>query len=281
MEVAVVDYQSKNAASEFTHSIKHTGFAVLKNHLIDKASVDRLYQLWETFFNSDDKYQYRFNPETQDGFFPFEHSETAKGYNVRDLKEFFHAYPWGQMPDFLREETLEMYQRLNNLAIELLDWIEKNTPDEIRQKLSMPLSDMVKNNPRTLFRILHYPPLPDNVPEGAVRAAAHEDINLITLLLAATETGLEVKDAEGQWHTVPCDHGMIAVNAGDMLQLATEYYYRSTTHRVINPQGEAAKRSRFSMPLFLHARDDVLLAENKTATQYRLERLKELGLIKS
>ena len=281
MQVAVVDYKSKNAGKELTDSFIHTGFAVLKNHSIDKAEVDNLYSLWQAFFDSKEKYDYMFDEEKQDGFFPFEKSETAVGAEVPDLKEFYHAYTWGRLPENLREPTLSMYHQLDSLACDLLELIEEHTPEKIRKGFSVPLKEMVRDNPRTLFRILHYPPLPESVPAGAVRAAPHEDINLITLLLAATDSGLQVKDSQGNWLDVPCEHGMIAINIADMLQLASNYYYKSTTHRVINPVGEAAKRSRLSMPLFLHARDEVKLSPEKTATEYRMERLREIGLVES
>ena len=109
-----------------------------------------------------------------------------------------------------------------------------------------------------------------------MRAAAHEDINLITILPAANEAGLQVVNAEGKWIAVPGDFGALIVNVGDMLQEATGGFYRSTTHRVVNPTGEAAKRSRISMPLFLHPRRDVVLSERHTADSYLQERLREL-----
>jgi len=132
-----------------------------------------------------------------------------------------------------------------------------------------------------LLRILHYPPLTASVADGAVRAAEHEDINLITLLPAATAPGLEVKDVHGNWHAVPCDPGAVVVNAADMLQACTEHYYISTTHRVVNPEDENKHRSRYSMPLFLHAHPDVRLTGQLTAGQYLTQRLHEIGLYKN
>lgn len=111
-----------------------------------------------------------------------------------------------------------------------------------------------------------------------MRAAAHEDICLLTVLPAATATGLQVKDTQGQWHDVVSDPGTMVVNVGDMLQLASRHYYRSTTHRVVNPQGEDAKKSRLSMPLFLHARNEIQLTPEITVKDYWIERLKELGV---
>ena len=96
------------------------------------------------------------------------------------------------------------------------------------------------------------------------------------MLPAANEPGLQVRDLAGNWHDVPCDFGSIAINAGDMLQLASGGYYPSTTHRVMNPTGDGARRSRLSLPLFLHPADDVVLAEGRTAFSYLQERIAEL-----
>jgi isopenicillin N synthase-like dioxygenase len=137
---------------------------------------------------------------------------------------------------------------------------------------------MVDGSAQTLLRVLHYPPLGGDEEEGAVRAAAHEDINLITLLVAATAPGLQLRDARGDWHDVPADPGTIVVNAGDMLQMATDGHYRSTSHRVVNPPAREASRSRLSMPLFLHPRKEVRLSDRHTAGSYLEERLREIGL---
>ena len=142
----------------------------------------------------------------------------------------------------------------------------------------MPLRRMVEGSPQTLFRILHYPPLAGDEEAGAVRAAAHEDINLITLLVAATAPGLQVQDAGGRWLDVPADPGSVVVNSGDMLAMASGGHYRSTTHRVVNPAGEESRRSRLSMPLFLHPWPEVRLSATHTAREYLDERLREIGL---
>ena len=114
---------------------------------------------------------------------------------------------------------------------------------------------------------------------GAIRAAAHEDINLLTILPASNEPGLQVKGSDGEWMDVPCDFGTLIINIGDMLQEASRGYYPSTTHRVINPTGGSAAKSRISLPLFLHPRPDVVLSERHTAHSYLMERLRELGVI--
>ena len=143
----------------------------------------------------------------------------------------------------------------------------------------MPLSQMLDGSTRTLLRILHYPPLTGTEQTGAVRAAAHEDINLIMVLPGSPEPGLQVRDLDGNWHDVAADPGTMAVNAGDMLQLATKGYYPSTTHRVVNPTGDGRLRSRMSAPIFLHPADDVQLSPEKTAFGYLQERIRELRVV--
>ena len=111
----------------------------------------------------------------------------------------------------------------------------------------------------SVMRLLHYPPLSDDAPEGAIRAAAHGDINTITLLLGAEEAGLELLTKQGDWKAVDVPEGALVINVGDMLDRLTNSKLRSTTHRVVNPHGEAAKRARFSMPFFLHFRPDFVI----------------------
>ena len=140
----------------------------------------------------------------------------------------------------------------------------------------MPLGDMMEGSDQSLLRILHYPPVEDAEP-GAIRAAAHEDINLITLLLSGSKPGLQARDSDGAWHDIACDPGMITINNGDMLALATGNHFPSTTHRVTNPDA-GQNVSRYSMPMFLHPRPDAPLTADVTADQYLQKRLKEIGL---
>jgi isopenicillin N synthase-like dioxygenase len=109
-----------------------------------------------------------------------------------------------------------------------------------------------------------------------VRAAAHGDINLLTILPAATEPGLQVLGKDNAWHDVPRDFGLLIINIGDMLAEASGGYYPSTVHRVLNPTGEAAKKPRISLPLFLHPRREVVLSERYTVEKYFNERMEEL-----
>jgi isopenicillin N synthase-like dioxygenase len=276
MNVDVVDYTSADAPARFTTSLRETGFAVLVNHPLPQRLVQRIYDEWLAFFDSEDKYKYRFSDDNQDGYFGPDVSETAKGNSVRDLKEFFHVYPWGRYPTEVSDAALEYAAEAKEIAKTLLGWVEDNTPPDIAAGFSRPLSEMMDGSTRTLLRVLRYPPLTGDEEPGAVRAASHEDINLLTVLPASNEPGLQVLDTAGNWHEVPCDFGSLVINSGDMLKLASRGYYPSTSHRVMNPTGEAAKRSRLSLPLFLHPADDVILADGRTAFSFLQERIAEL-----
>ncbi len=279
MILEAVDFQSPTAAQDFVKSLRETGFGVLKNHPIRQQLVSDIYAEWQTFFDSDTKFDYRYNVGTQDGFFPPDVSETAKGHTKKDIKEYFHYYPWGQCPEQHKAKLAQYYSEANKLAEQLLGWIEEHTPADIAQHYSQPLSSMIEKSDQTLLRVLHYPPLKGDEELGAIRAGAHEDINLITILPAANEPGLQVKSKDGTWLDVPCDFGNLIVNIGDMLQEASGGYFPSTSHRVINPDGTDKTKSRISLPLFLHPRPDVVLSERHTAGSYLRERLIELGVI--
>lgn len=279
MKVLTVNFRAANAPAEFTHSLLTTGFGVVANHPISPKLIHEIYAEWQDFFASEAKHQYLFKKETQDGYFPMSVSEKAKGHDIKDIKEFFQIYPWGRYPNSISSRTMMLYEQMSALAAELLQWIEANTPTHISDHFSMPLSQMIQDCPKTMLRILHYPAFTGTEEPGAIRAAAHEDINLITLLPAATQPGLQVKDTKGNWHDVACDPDTIVVNAGDMLQMCSQGYYPSTTHRVTNPQGESVRAARLSMPLFLHPNSEVPLSDTHTAKSYLEERLRELGLI--
>lgn len=280
MFIVPVDYRAPDAAQKFTESLHQTGFGVLTNHPLSKDLLETIYREWYEFFQTEAKNKYDFDPQKMDGYFSPKVSETAKGHAKRDLKEFYHVYPWGRMPAEVSDAARRYYAEGSKLAAELLQWVEDHTPSDIKAKYSMPLSDMITDSELTLLRVLHYPPLSGDEEPDAVRAAAHGDINLLTVLPAATQAGLQVLGKDQQWHNVPCDFGMLIVNIGDMLDEASQGYYPSTIHRVLNPTGEEAKKSRISLPLFLHPRPDVVLSERHTAGSYLNERLIELGVKK-
>ena len=162
------------------------------------------------------------------------------------------------------------------MAYNLLVEIHKYSPDDIKSLYSIPLNKMIEKSNQNLLRIIHYPPLKQEEHPNAIRAGAHEDINLITLLVAGSEAGLQVLNRQGNWVDVSTSAKYIVVNIGDMLQECSNGYFPSTTHRVVNPREQNV--SRYSMPFFVHAKDEVILSKKYTAKSYLEERLKEIGL---
>ena len=278
MNVKQVDYTSSTAGQDLVTSLHESGFAVLKNSPITPERIDAFYKLWAEFFAGQEKHDYTFEATKQDGYFPFR-SENAKDAAAKDLKEFYHVYPWGKLPGSVETETRAFYSDLQTLGSELLSWIQSQTPSEVTDKLSEPLDSMIAGSEQSLLRVLHYPPIKGEIEPGAVRAAAHEDINLITLLVSGSQPGLEAKDKQGNWFPVTGGQGMITINTGDMLQEASGGYFPSTTHRVVNPD-TSANVSRYSIPMFIHPRKEVRLSERYTAGEYLEQRLREIGLIK-
>ncbi len=275
-DIQTVSYTANDAPAAFTRSLRETGFAVLTGHPIGPERIREAYAQWGRFFASPEKHRYAAKGGAQAGFFPFR-SENAKGVTAKDLKEFYHVYPDGPVPPELEVMTRRLYADLVAIGAALLEWVEAEAPAGVTAAFSEPLPAMVAGSRQNLLRILHYPPL-DVAPEpGAVRAAAHGDINLITVLLAGSAPGLEARDAKGRWHAVPCDPGMIAINCGDMLEMASGGYFPATVHRVVNPE-RAESGARFSMPMFLHPRPEVVLKPGTTAADYLNERLREIGL---
>ena len=272
-EILAIGLDEVDAPAKFAKSFRETGFAIIKDHNISSDEIDRMYGVWTDFFASDEGPNFAVKPGESAGYFGYK-SENAKGSANKDLKEFFHAYQNKTLPNITEKETREFQQKLIKMGSTLLGWLDQESEGHV--SFSEPLENMINGSDMNLLRIIHYPPLPDNVEPGEVRAAAHEDINLITLLVTGTEPGLQAKDVNGNWHDVPCKPGYITVNSGDMLSMASKGYYPSTPHRVVNPPKQE-NRSRYSMPLFVHPRPDVLL-DKLTAGEFLDERLKEIGL---
>lgn len=278
MQVSRVSYLADDADEQIVRSLRDTGFAVLADHPITPDRITAIYDAWAEFFAGSQKHDFLRDPERQDGYFPFR-SENAKGAQAKDLKEFYHIYPWGRVPDSLAAITRQLYDDLQALGVEMLGWLDAHSPPEVSRQFRQPLGQMMQDSQQSLLRIIHYPPVADGEEPEAIRAAAHEDINLITLLLAGSQPGLQARDKQGNWHDVSCDPGMITINNGDMLQLASSGYYPSTPHRVINPD-RSNNVSRYSIPMFLHPRPDVMLTGDISADAYLHQRLAEIGLKK-
>lgn len=279
------------------------GFAVICDHGLDAALIARALDATKAFFALPDSVKRRYHVAGgagQRGYIPFG-VEAAKGAKAVDLKEFWHvgrALPAGhryraQMPDNIWPIEIEnferdvygLYQALDALGLEVLASIADFLGIERRF-----LQDAVRDG-NSVLRLLHYPPTPPN-PQG-VRAEAHEDINVITLLLGAEEAGLQLLTRDGAWIDVNPPEGALVVNIGDMLQRLTNHVLPSTTHRVVNPAPERAHLPRYSIPFFLHFAPDFPIetlpgcvsAENPnrypapiTAQDFLYERLREIRL---
>lgn len=292
-------------ADELGRSFGEYGFAVVRDHGIPQDLIDRAEAASKAFFALPDEVKRAYRIEGNGGargYTPFG-TEKAKDAEVFDLKEFWHV---GR--DLPEGHPLRAYMDPNIWPAEVEGFRETMTAlfgafetaggrvlEAIALHLGRPrdfFADSVADG-NSVMRLLHYPPLGEGAPEGAIRAAGHEDINTITLLLGAEEAGLELLAKDGQWHAVDVPAGALVINVGDMLQRQTNGRLRSTTHRVVNPRGEAAKRGRYSMPFFLHFRPDFLIeplpecieegAANPppppiTAHDYLMQRLREINL---
>jgi isopenicillin N synthase-like dioxygenase len=277
IDIQTIDLTRADAGKELSRSLHETGFAVLRNHPVPRSLLDKLYRDWGAFFSSKRKFEYLFDPDnydgTQEGFHPQEVSETAVGHSTRDLKEFYHMIPGGNNPPELADDILGYRETTFALGRKLLGWLQDNTPAEIIATFPEPLPDMLCSQ-ASLLRILHYPALTGDEDTVAVRAAAHEDINMITILPVAEQPGLQVRDNHGRWRDVASLPGELVINSGDMLRELTGGFYPSTSHRVLNPGGDIANVSRISIPFFLTPRLELRLSERYTAGSYLDERLK-------
>jgi isopenicillin N synthase-like dioxygenase len=266
MKVAICDLKSENYQKTLLKSLVNTGFAVLTQHGIDFDLIKQCQTEWRKFFKREQLYKNLFiNGNDSNMGYKGLGMEKAVGASKADLKEFFHYKPGEEIPEGLSVPTYALFRRLEVLGLDVLKILDEasgNTTYELD----------CRESPKTLFRALYYPAMnKTGYEEGAVRAAAHEDINHITMLVAATAPGLQVQDNQGKWHDVPHEENSVVVNIGDMLKLASNGLYKSTTHRVVNPDDDTT--DRVSMPLFIHPWSHVKLAQGLTAGQFLNDRL--------
>ena len=271
-----ISYTAPGFDAAFMASLQEYGFAAVVDHPLDGGRVARIYGEWLAFFSSGETAGFRMDPVKQDGYFSLREAEHAKGFVERDFKEYFQFYPWGRCPESLQVDLASHFYAAVELGAELLSCIARSLPEAVTTELTEPLRDMIRDSEQSMLRVLHYPPVP--VGRTVLRAAPHEDINLLTLLPAADGPGLELRLRSGEWVSVPHSPGQLIVNIGDMLQEATGGYLPSTSHRVATPDAEQPAVSRMSLPLFLHPRPDVVLSPRYTARQYLMQRLDELGV---
>ncbi len=270
MNVLICNPRATDFEENLMKSITSTGFVVLsKSHGIDLGLIREAQSIWREFFLSD-KQTKEFYINEQDpnlGYKGFK-SETAVGAKHVDLKQFYHYRPNEAIPDEAKEVTNKLFYSLEDLGLQILSIIGKKMPGNFNYR------DSCKDSNNTILRAIHYPALDFDVKPGQVRAAEHFDINMLTLLVAASAPGLEVKDYMNKWHKVPHEENTITVNLSDMLQLASEGELKSTMHRVVNPDDSLS--DRLSIPLFLHPHSDTVLYDGITAQQFLNQRLDQI-----
>jgi len=298
--------ERKQFSNDIGKAFNQTGFVTITNHGLSKELIDRLYDQVKTLFALPDaiKQQYEIPGLAGQRGYTGKGKETAKGFKTPDLKEFWQIgqtvtddetlkaqYPdnvtVNELPEF-NPTTIEVYKKLETAGKHLLRAIA------VYLELPENYFDDKVHNGNSILRTLHYFPItdPESVPDDAVRAGAHEDINLITLLIGASADGLELLTRDNTWFPVKAYGEDLVVNVGDMLQRLTNNKLKSTTHRVVNPPRELMKFSRFSVPFFLHPKSGMDLTSldscideqhpklytDITAGEYLDERLREIGL---
>tara|TARA_B100000029_G_scaffold318230_1_gene310633 strand:+ start:1084 stop:2034 length:951 start_codon:yes stop_codon:yes gene_type:complete len=305
------DFLSTNdeIKNEFVQSIgtafQEIGFCAVKGHFLSDDLVERLYEQIKLFFElpTEVKRKYEFPQYSgQRGYVSFG-KESAKGSKHGDLKEYWH---FGQYIDEADKDKYDYFPNIhveelpefNIVGKEVYQTLEK-TAKYVLRALALYLNidekyfDDYINNGNSILRPIHYPPILED-PKEAVRAAAHGDINLITLLMGAHGKGLQVKHSNGDWIDAMAEKDELMINIGDMLSRHTNNVLKSTVHRVVNPDKELLKKSRYSIPFFMHPVSDMKLNvlescicedypksfEDITAGEFLNERLVELGLLK-
>ena len=279
------------------------GFVIIAEHGIPQPLIERSLAMFREFFALPTAVKQRFHIPGGGGargYTPFG-IETAKDSRHFDLKEFWH---WGRelpvghpyrhfMADNLSVDDLSGFRDTCTELFTTFDLTGRRLLRAIARVLELPadfFEDKVQLG-NSVLRVIHYPPLPPGATEG-LRSGAHEDINVITLLLGAEEPGLQVLTRQGEWLDINPAAGSMVVNVGDMLQRLTNGRLRSTAHRVVNPTGDRAKHARYSLPFFLHFNPDFLIAPLPScsgpgqpappppilADDYLQERLREIKL---
>jgi isopenicillin N synthase-like dioxygenase len=276
IELLQLSYRHPAFQRQLISSLRQCGFALVVDHPLSLTRVARIYREWHAFFTRGGAQAFAMDASGQDGYFSVGEAEHAKGHTQRDYKEYFQFYPWGRCPESLRADLHNYFEEAVRVGTKLLSDVAMLLPDNVRAGLSEPLPRMVQGSHTSMLRVTHYPPV--QADTGVMRAAPHEDINLLTLLPAADGPGLELRLQTGEWLEVPEYPEQLIVNVGDMLQEATEGYLPSATHRVVTPAAQEGRQSRMSLPLFLHPRPEVLLSARYTAESYLLQRLSELGV---
>lgn len=303
------DAQRKNKfVQQLGSAYNNIGFVAIKNHYLTDELSAKLYSTIKKFYALPDavKQKYEIPGLAGQRGYISKGKEHAKGRNTGDLKEFYHVgqevldndpikkeYPDNVWPDEIpefREIALDVYKRLEKTGVQMLKAIALylNLPENY-------FDDKVHHG-NSILRPIHYFPIedPDSVPEDAVRAAEHGDINLITLLMGASADGLQVLRRDGKWIPITALPEQLVVNVGDMLERLTNKKLKSTIHRVVNPPRHLMNTPRYSIPFFMHPRSEMDLTalsscvdaqhpklwDDITAGEFLNQRLREIGLKK-
>jgi len=316
--IPTVDLEGRSAAqlaAPISEAFRELGFVALVGHGVESALVQRVYRALRAFFDLSREQKLRYHVPDGGGargYTPFG-IEKAKDQSVADLKEFWHVgrelptgaeqreamagLPpnlWPEGVDDFRDSMLALYRALDGLGARVLSAVA------LGLELESDFFERVVDRGNSILRPLHYPPIVkasvsplDTASKNAVRAASHEDINLITLLVGSAEPGLQILSHEGDWIDAPTGEELIICNVGDMLQRLTNHLLPSTTHRVINPHDSRQDVSRYSIPFFLHPNSGFLIKslegcvgpdrpdrypEPILADDYLKQRLREIGL---
>jgi len=291
--------------NEIGSAYEEIGFVALNHHFLDEKLVEELYSQVKAFFELSEDAKKKYEREDlggQRGYVSFG-KEHAKGKKEGDLKEFWH---FGQEPvenanlteEYPANINVEELPQFNEVGMQAYKMLEK-TGIYVLRALALYIGldefyfDHWASNGNSILRPIHYPPIKTE-PKGAVRAGAHGDINLITLLMGASAGGLQVKRKDGEWIDAIPKQDELVINVGDMLERHTNNKLKSTIHRVTNPPKKEWDKPRYSIPFFLHPRSEMPLDcleecssednpkqyEDITAGEFLTQRLIEIGLIK-
>ena len=295
------DAEQAKFVKDLYEGIKDYGFIILVDHNLSTETIKNGYRATQEFFNLDTKMKEDYVSKDgggQRGYTPFG-TEHAKDSKHKDLKEFYHVgrevldghkfnkyYPkniWPTEINSFKNDLSALYSELDKTSEILLEALGKalDVPENY-------FTDMIDTG-NSILRAIHYPPVGEAPPVGSVRAAAHGDINLITILMGATASGLQLLDRDDTWLDIETKEGQLVVDAGDMMSRITNEIIPATIHRVINPEDSTS--ARFSMPFFVHPHPDAMLecipsCEGEGAKfppisshECLQERLKEIGLM--
>ncbi|MEO0573783.1 MAG: 2-oxoglutarate and iron-dependent oxygenase domain-containing protein [Bacteroidota bacterium] len=297
--------EKEKFVKELGTAFEDIGFVALRGHFLSDDLVEKLYEQIKGFFSLSQEIKDSYEIEGiggQRGYTSFG-KEHAKGRKEGDLKEFWHFGQYVEDNPKLKAEypqnvEVKELPAFNTVGEETYKMLEK-TAQYVLRALALHLNleetyfDGFIKNGNSILRPIHYPPITEE-PKNAVRAAAHGDINLITLLMGAHGKGLQVQNHEGEWIDAIAQPDQLMINVGDMLSRLTNNKLKSTIHKVVNPPRELWSTSRYSIPFFMHPISEMPLNclsncvndehpkqfEDTTAGEYLNERLIELGLVK-